>query len=497
MRDDDNHDGGRENMTSAAAAGDTGCGIRRLFVANRGEIAVRVIRACRTLGIEAVLGASEADTATLAARMADEVVVIGPPSAAESYLDHDRIVDAALRSGCDALHPGYGFLSERSSFVRACAQAGLVFVGPSAQSIDAMGDKISAVRLAEQAGVPRVPGSGALTGAAHAHTVAAQIGFPVLIKPSAGGGGRGMRIVREPGELESLMSLAAREAKAAFGDDTLYLEKFIEHARHIEIQVMGDMHGNVVALGERECSTQRRHQKLIEEAPSPVVDEAMRQAMAACAVQLTRNANYCGAGTIEFVVDQRDNRYFFLEMNTRIQVEHPVTEMITGVDLVAEQIRVAAGLPLSFTQADVRLRGHAIECRINAEDPDRNFLPRPGLISLWEAPAGDGVRMDTHCYSGYTVPACYDSLLGKLIVHAATRGQAIERMRRALAGLRIEGLITTAPFQDSVLSHEDFVNGRVTTRWVEETFLPQRKAQKKAAAELAKTAQAAAGAQPS
>ncbi|MDM0071250.1 acetyl-CoA carboxylase biotin carboxylase subunit [Variovorax sp. J31P207] len=470
--------------------------IRRVFVANRGEIAVRVIRACRTLGIEAVVGVSEADTETLAARMADKVVVLGPPLASESYLRADKIVEAALQTGCDAVHPGYGFLSERSSFVRACVEAGLVFVGPSADAIDAMGDKITAVGLAQKAGVPRVPGSGALSDVAHAQRVGAEIGYPVLIKATAGGGGRGMRIVRDESELESLMSSASNEAQSAFGDATLYMEKFIEHARHIEIQVMADMHGNVVYLGERECSTQRRHQKLIEEAPSPAVDEAMRRAMGECAVSLTRNAAYCGAGTIEFVVDQRDNKYFFLEMNTRIQVEHPVTEMITGFDLVAEQIRVAAGLPLSFTQADVLLKGHAIECRINAEDPDRNFLPRPGLISRWDVPSGEGIRVDSHCYAGYTVPPYYDSLLGKLIVHAPTREQAITRMRQALGGLRVEGPSTTAPFHDAVLAHDDFLKGKVTTRWVEETFLPQRKAAQKAAAQAAKAAQPEAGVQP-
>jgi acetyl-CoA carboxylase biotin carboxylase subunit len=378
--------------------------------------------------------------------------------------------------------------------VRACVDAGLVFVGPSADAIDAMGDKITAVGLAQKAGVPRVPGSGALSDVAHARRIGAEIGYPVLIKATAGGGGRGMRIVRDESELESLMSSASNEARSAFGDATLYMEKFIEHARHIEIQVMADMHGNVVYLGERECSTQRRHQKLIEEAPSPAVDEAMRRAMGECAVSLTRNAEYCGAGTIEFVVDQRDNRYFFLEMNTRIQVEHPVTEMITGFDLVAEQIRVAAGLPLSFTQADVQLQGHAIECRINAEDPDRNFLPRPGLISRWDVPTGEGIRVDSHCYAGYTVPPYYDSLLGKLIVHAPTREQAIARMRQALGGLRVEGPSTTAPFHDAVLAHDDFMNGKVTTRWVEETFLPERKAAQKAAAQAAKAAEA--GAQP-
>jgi acetyl-CoA carboxylase biotin carboxylase subunit len=482
-------------MNSASLTSLASRDIRRLFVANRGEIAVRVIRACRTLGIEAVVGVSEADTNTLGAKMADDVVVIGPPLASESYLRVDKIVDAALRSGCDAVHPGYGFLSERSSFVRACVEAGLVFVGPSAEAIDAMGDKITAVSLAEKAGVPRVPGSGALSDLAHAQRVGADIGYPVLIKATAGGGGRGMRIVRDESELQSLMSSAANEAQSAFGDATLYMEKFIERARHIEIQVMADAHGNVVHLGERECSTQRRHQKLIEEAPSPAVNAAMRKAMGECAVSLTRKADYCGAGTIEFVVDQRDNKYFFLEMNTRIQVEHPVTEMITGFDLVAEQIRVAAGLPLSFTQADVRLEGHAIECRINAEDPDRNFLPRPGLISRWDEPTGDGVRVDTHCYSGYTVPPYYDSLLGKLIVHAATRAQAIERMHRALGSMQVEGPTTTALFHERVLAHDDFVNGSVTTRWVEETFLPQRKAEQKAAAQAAKNAQAAAAVQ--
>jgi acetyl-CoA carboxylase, biotin carboxylase subunit len=462
--------------------------IRRVFVANRGEIAVRVIRACHSLGIEAVLGVSEADTETLGAKIADQVVVLGPPLSAESYLRADKIVAAALSSGCDAVHPGYGFLSERSSFVRACVEAGLVFVGPSAESIDAMGDKITAVTLATKAGVPRVPGTGALRDLAQARQAGTEIGYPVLIKATAGGGGRGMRIVRDESELESLMSSAANEAQSAFGDATLYMEKFIERARHIEIQVMADAYGNVVYLGERECSTQRRHQKLIEEAPSPAVDPAMRKAMGECAVSLTRNANYCGAGTIEFVVDQRDNKYFFLEMNTRIQVEHPVTEMITGFDLVAEQIRVAGGLPLSFTQGDVKLSGHAIECRINAEDSERNFLPRPGLISRWDVPSGDGIRVDSHCYAGYTVPPYYDSLLGKLIVHAPTREQAITRMREALAGLKVEGPTTTAPFHDSVLAHEDFVNGRVTTRWVEETFLPQRKAAQKAAAQAAKAA---------
>ena len=462
--------------------------IKRLFVANRGEIAVRIVRACQKLGIETVVGVSEADTETLAVRMANEAVTIGPPAAAESYLCIDRLVDAAVRTGCDAVHPGYGFLSERSSFARACARANLVFVGPSPEAIDAMGDKITAVALAESAGVPRVPGSGALADVDHAIRVAANIGYPVLIKATAGGGGRGMRVVHSDSELESAMRSAANEAQSAFGDATLYMEKFVENARHIEIQVMGDAYGNIVYLGERECSTQRRHQKLIEEAPSPAVTDTMRQAMGECAVRLASNVNYIGAGTVEFVVDMRDNRFYFLEMNTRIQVEHTVTEMITGLDLVVEQIRVASGLPISFTQESARLRGHSIECRINAEDADRNFLPRPGLINGWQAPTGTGVRVDTHCYKGYLVPPYYDSLLAKLIVHADTRANAIARMREALEGFRIDGPPSTVPFHQEVLAHEDFVKGRVTTRWVEDTFLPARKARLKAAADAAKTA---------
>lgn len=450
--------------------------IRRVFVANRGEIAVRVIRACRSLGVESVIGVSEADIETLGAQMANEIVVIGPPPANESYLCADKIVAAALAAGCDAIHPGYGFLSERASFARACRDAGIVFIGPSPEAIEAMGDKITAVTLAEKAGVPRVPGSGALKDVQHAKRVGAEIGYPVLIKATAGGGGRGMRVVREEGELDELMSSAANEALSAFGDRTLYMEKFIEHARHVEIQIMADSCDHVVYLGERECSTQRRHQKLIEEAPSPSVDTAMRRAMGDCSVRLARNAKYCGAGTVEFVVDELNNSFYFLEMNTRIQVEHPVTEMITGFDLVAEQIRIACGLPLSFTQAEVRLQGHAIECRINAEDSTRDFRPCPGLITRWEVSSGDGIRFDSHCYCGYTVPPNYDSLIGKLIVHARTRDKAIELMRRALGEFQIEGTATTVPFHEAVLAHDDFVNGKVTTRWVEDTFLPQRQA---------------------
>lgn len=455
--------------------------IRRVLVANRGEIAVRIIRACHTLGIEAVAAVSEADQTSMAARMADHVVVIGPAPAAESYLRADLLVKAALEQGCDAVHPGYGFLSERSHFARACQEAGVVFIGPSPEAIDSMGDKITAVGLAEKAQVPRVPGSDAVPDADAARQIADAIGYPVLLKATAGGGGRGMRVVREESEVEAAFKSASSEAQAAFGDATMYVEKFIECARHIEIQVIGDQHGNVVHLGERECSTQRRHQKLIEEAPSPALDAHIRQQMGECAIRLAKNVGYYGAGTVEFVVDDRDGKFYFLEMNTRIQVEHPVTEMVTGIDLVAEQIRVACGLPLSFSQSDIRLSGHAIECRINAENPDRHFMPSPGLIEEWRAPGGEGVRMDTYCFSGAEVSPYYDSLIGKLIVHAPTREQAIARMLGALQELHVVGPQTTAVFHQAVMRHSDFVQARVTTRWVEDVFLPERTLALKAA----------------
>lgn len=456
--------------------------VRRLFVANRGEIAVRIVRACHALEIEAVVGVSDADVETLAAKMADAVVIIGPAAASNSYLKMDALIAAAIESKCEAIHPGYGFLSERSAFARASVAAGLIFVGPSPDAIEAMGDKISAILLAEQAGIPRVPGSGELVDAADAQRAADIIGYPVLIKATAGGGGRGMRVVREQKDLESAMQSAANEAQSAFGDARLYVEKFIERAHHIEIQVMGDAFGNVIVLGERDCTTQRRHQKLIEEAPSPVVDAALRKQLGDCAIRLARMVDYVGAGTVEFVLDAADRRFYFLEMNTRIQVEHPVTEMISGIDLVAEQIRVASGYPLSFSQETLEIRGHAIECRINAEDIDRNFLPKPGLIEVWEPPVGQGIRVDTHCFAGYAVPPYYDSLLAKLIVHAATRELAIERMQAALADFQIAGLPSTVRFHQEVLSHQDFKGGCVTTQWVEQSFLPHRRAQQRSGA---------------
>ena len=444
---------------------------QRVFVANRGEIAVRIIRACQKLGIETVVAVSLADRESMAARIATRAVCIGPASASLSYLNASALVQAALSTGCQAVHPGYGFLSERSAFSRLCEENGLAFIGPTPEAIDSMGDKLTAIRFADEAGVARVPGSDRVTSIEQARADAARIGYPFLFKASAGGGGRGMRLVRSAAELESAMSSAAAEAQAAFGDSTLYMEKYVESARHIEIQVMADTHGNVVHLGERDCSTQRRHQKLIEEAPSAFISPETRSKLAQSAVRLAKRVNYRGAGTVEFVYDEKTQEAYFLEMNTRIQVEHPVTEMVTGIDLVAEQIRIAAGEPLSFTQEDVRTSGHSIECRINAEDVARNFMPGPGRITAWSAPQGEGVRVDTHCDVGYLVPPYYDSLLAKLIVHGKDRAEAISRMRESLRAFDVQGVPTTIAFHHDVLSQADFAEGRVNTRWVEEKFL--------------------------
>lgn len=446
--------------------------IRRVFVANRGEIAVRVIQACRELGIEVVLGVSEADRDSLPARLADRAVCIGPPPSAKSYLRPELLVTAAAATGCDAIHPGYGFLSERAAFNRACTEVNLAFIGPSAEAIEAMGDKLSAIRLAKKAGVPVVPGSGKLSTAEDVAAAAAEVGYPCLIKASAGGGGRGMRIVRSPAELHGAFESAQTEAEAAFGDPTVYLEKFIERAKHIEFQIMGDQHGGLVHLFERDCSVQRRHQKLIEEAPSPVLPPARRKEMADAALSLARAVGYFSAGTVEFVYDAETDRFYFLEMNTRIQVEHPVTEMITGIDLVKEQIRVAAGERLSFRQEDVAIRGHAIECRINAEDPRHGFRPAPGRLKTWQPPSGAGLRLDTHCYEGYLIPPFYDSMIAKLIAHGGDRRQAIVLLLKALADFRIDGIQTTIPLHRDVLASDAFGDGNVTTRWLEGQFLP-------------------------
>ncbi|MQA81558.1 MAG: acetyl-CoA carboxylase biotin carboxylase subunit [Streptosporangiales bacterium] len=441
--------------------------ITRLFVANRGEIAVRVIDACERLGIETVIGVSEADRGTLGARRADRAFCIGPGPAARSYLDADAIVMAALGTGCDAVHPGYGFLAERADFQRLCTENGLVFVGPSADAIDAMGNKLRSRALAEEVGVPTLPGSIRIASVGHATETALAIGFPVLIKASAGGGGRGMRIVRDAAEIAAAYESATTEAEKAFGDGTVYLERFLDPARHVEVQVLGDGAGRAIHLGERECSVQRRHQKLVEEAPSPMVDADLRERLTTTAVRLAERVDYLGAGTVEFILDEHSREFYFLEMNTRIQVEHPVTEMITEVDLVAEQIRLATGAPL-LSQDEITLTGHAIECRINAEDPAKGFQPRPGRIETWREPVGDGIRVDTHCFSGYTVPPFYDSLLAKLVVRGADRDEAIERMRLALDELVVDGVHTTVPFHRALVDDETFRSRGVHTRWVDE-----------------------------
>ena len=455
--------------------------VKRLFVANRGEIAVRIVNACRKLGVEAVVGVSEADRDSAAARMADRAVCIGPAPAAQSYLRMETIVAAAQGTGCDAVHPGYGFLAERAAFQRLCADNGLTFVGPGAEAIEAMGDKLQARRMAAQLGIPTVPGTDHVQTAQQALDFGSKAGYPFLLKASAGGGGRGMRVVRAAGEVAAAFDGASAEARAAFGDPTLYIERFIERARHVEIQILADRHGRVIHLGERDCSTQRRHQKLIEEAPSPALDDALRARMAEAAVRLARHVSYSSAGTVEFILDADSREFYFLEVNTRIQVEHPVTEMVTGTDLVAEQIRVAGGEPLSMEQSQVELRGHAIECRINAEDAERDFMPVPGRLSQWDAPSGPGIRLDTHCHAGYFIPPFYDSMIGKLIVHAADRTAAVSAMQRALAAFKVAGVSTTIPFHQAVLAHPDFTQGRVTTRWVEEVFMKQGPAKERAA----------------
>ncbi|WP_342723534.1 acetyl-CoA carboxylase biotin carboxylase subunit [Bradyrhizobium sp. B097] len=445
---------------------------QRIFIANRGEIAVRIIRACRALGIETVIGVSSADRDALGTRLADRAVCIGPASAGSSYLRADTIVTAAKLTACQALHPGYGFLSERASLQRLCAENDIVFIGPSAEAIEAMGDKLSAIALAERAGVPIIPGSRQLETLDAAHAAAQSIGWPCLIKASAGGGGRGMRVVRNQSDLPAAYDSAKVEAKSAFGDGTVYLERFIENAKHIEVQIIADTHGNVCHLFERDCSVQRRHQKLIEEAPAIALSSEMRDAMTAAAVQLARQCNYTNAGTVEFVYDMDKREFFFLEMNSRIQVEHPVTEMVTGIDLVQEQIRVAQGEPLSFRQADVQISGHAIECRINAEDVASGFRPSPGRITRWCPPSGEEIRVETHCTEGYAVPHCYDSMIAKLVVWGSDRSAAIRQASEALRSFDVGGISTTIAFDEAILRAQQFRAGAVTTRWVEALFLP-------------------------
>jgi acetyl-CoA carboxylase biotin carboxylase subunit len=440
---------------------------KKILIANRGEIAVRVLRACRELDISPVAVYSEADAAALHVRLADEAYLLGPAPSAESYLRIDRVVEAALKSGAEAIHPGYGFLAENASFARAVNEAGLVFIGPSPEAMELMGSKTSARRAAEAAGAPVVPGTNdALESLEEARETAARVGYPVMLKAAAGGGGKGMRLVGNESELPSAFDTARSEAASAFGDSSVYIEKAVERPRHIEIQVFADAHGHTVHLGERECSIQRRHQKVIEECPSPINDPALREAMGAAAVRIASAASYVGAGTVEFLVSDVTRDFYFLEMNTRLQVEHPVTELVTGLDLVREQIRVAAGLPLSFTQDEVRLTGHAVECRVYAEDPGQNFMPSPGRITSLRAPAGPGVRDDGGVYEGAEVSIHYDPLISKLATWGRTRDEAIERMRRALDEYTVGGIKTTLPFFREVMRDAEFVAGRLDTAFI-------------------------------
>ena len=439
----------------------------KVLVANRGEIALRVIRACKELGLETVAVYSEADRECLHVRFADDDVCIGRPPGRDSYLNIPRIIAAAEITGADAIHPGYGFLAENAEFAEIVGASNITFIGPTPQQIRQMGDKASARKIAQKLKVPTVPGSpGPVESLDDALKTAEKIGFPVIIKASAGGGGKGMRVATDPEMFGQAYNLARQEALAAFGSDQVYIEKYLARPRHIEIQIMGDTHGKVMHLCERDCSVQRRHQKLIEEAPSPAVDQTLREDIGEAAVKLAEEIGYVGAGTIEFLLDE-DGSFYFMEMNTRIQVEHPVTEMCTNFDLVKEQIRVAAGEPLSFVMNGHRLRGHAIECRVNAEDPARNFQPSPGLITAYHPPGGPGVRVDTHIYAGYTVPPYYDSLLAKVIVHGNHRQEALARMRQALDSFIIEGVTTTIPFLGRVLRHPDFLAGKVDTKFLE------------------------------
>jgi acetyl-CoA carboxylase biotin carboxylase subunit len=441
---------------------------RKVLIANRGEIALRVIRACRMLDLKTVAVHSKADAEALHVRFADEAVCVGPAPSPQSYLNIPRLIAAAEITGADAVHPGYGFLAENAEFAQICAESNLVFIGPTPDQIRQMGDKSEARRLMAEAGVPVVPGSeGAIEDERKARMSAEEIGFPVLVKAAAGGGGKGMRIARDADEFARAFPQARREAAAAFGDGRVYIEKFLERPRHIEIQVLGDQHGNVIHLGERDCSCQRRHQKLLEEAPSPAITEEMRVRMGEAAVRGAARIGYVGAGTIEFLLAE-NGEFYFMEMNTRIQVEHPVTEMVTGQDLVLRQLTIAEGERLDIRQDQVKFRGHVIECRINAEDPERNFMPTPGRIDTFHQPGGPGVRVDTAAYQSYFIPPYYDSLVAKVLTHGTDRAQAIARMRVALDEFIVEGIATTIPLHRRLIQEPRFLAGEVHTRFVEE-----------------------------
>jgi len=449
--------------------------ISKILIANRGEIALRILHSCEELGITTVAVHSTIDRQALHVQLADESVCIGPPSSSKSYLNIPNIISAALTRNATAIHPGYGFLAENARFAEICADHQITFIGPSPDAMRAMGDKSTAKKTMQKAGVPTVQGSpGLIESEQDALRIASEIGYPVIIKATAGGGGRGMRLVREESEFVRMFQAAQGEAEAAFGNGGVYLEKFIERPRHIEFQILADNYGHVIHLGERDCSIQRRHQKLLEEAPSPFLSPKLRQKMGDAAIKAAKSINYTGAGTVEFLVDASGN-FYFMEMNTRIQVEHPVTEMITGLDLITEQIRIAQGEKLSLTQSQVNLNGHAIECRINAEDPDQNFRPHPGKISGYLPPGGPGVRVDSHVYTDYEIPPYYDSLIGKLIVWAPNREMAIKRMKRALKECAITGIPTTIDFHRRILETPAFLAGDVYTNFIEEHLMKPQK----------------------
>ena len=446
--------------------------VEKVLIANRGEIALRIIRSCRELGIATVAVFSTVDKNALHVQLADEAVCVGDSLSNKSYLNIPNILAAATSRGVDAIHPGYGFLAENDKFAEMCNDHGIIFIGPSPNSIRLMGDKSTAKETMEGVGVPTVPGSkGLLIDVNEAFKLADDIGYPVIIKATAGGGGRGMRLVEGKDKLEKMFKAAQGEAEAAFGNDGLYMEKFIKKPRHVEVQILADRSGNVIHLGERDCSVQRRHQKLLEESPSPAINPVLREKMGDAAIAAAKSIKYEGAGTVEFLVDE-DEKFYFMEMNTRIQVEHPVTEMVTGVDLIAEQIKIASGEDLDFAQGEIQLNGHAIECRINAEDPSHNFRPSPGRITGWLPPGGPGVRVDSHVYTGYEIPPFYDSLIGKLIVWGKDRNTAIKRMNRALNECAITGIPTTINFHLTLLDKNKFKEGKIHTKYVEEELLP-------------------------
>ena len=446
--------------------------VQKVLIANRGEIALRIIRSCRELGIATVAVYSTVDKNALHVQLADEAVCVGDSLSNKSYLNIPNILAAATSRGVDAIHPGYGFLAENDKFAEMCNDHGIIFIGPSPNSIRLMGDKSTAKETMDGVGVPTVPGSkGLLVSIEKAFKLADQMGYPVIIKATAGGGGRGMRLVEKAETLEKMFKAAQGEAEAAFGNDGLYMEKFIKKPRHVEIQILADKSGNVIHLGERDCSVQRRHQKLLEESPSPAINKELREKMGNAAIAAAKSINYEGAGTVEFLVDENE-KFYFMEMNTRIQVEHPVTEMVTGVDLIAEQIKIAAGQNLEFNQEQIQLNGHAIECRINAEDPTHNFRPSPGRITGWLPPGGPGVRVDSHVYTGYEIPPFYDSLIGKLIVWGKDRNAAITRMNRALNECAVTGIPTTINFHLNLLEKQKFKEGKIHTKYVEEELLP-------------------------